>query len=168
MARIIVNLRILAFYISQNILKQCATLHLLVPLQRSRLWRSLCLPRVAIRRVGYSYTHLSVYLSIYLSIYLSSIYLFQCGCSHWWLGELEFSSVNTLWTSLYFSTLHINLLALMQWLNYSARGDGSLQARGLKGRSSNPKGRENRWCSWPLTRGFRAFKAFCWAFIAFK
>ena len=53
-----------------------------------------------------------------------------------------------------------------QWLNYSARGGGSLQARGLKGRSWSPKGREHRWCSRPPTRGFRAFKAFCLAFIA--
>ena len=48
-----------------------------------------------------------------------------------------------------------------QWLNYSARGGGSLQARGLKDRSSSPKGREQRWGSRPPTRGFRAFKALC-------
>ena len=46
-----------------------------------------------------------------------------------------------------------------QWLNYSARGGGSLQARGLKGRSSSLKGREQRWGSQPPTRGCRAFKA---------
>jgi len=48
-----------------------------------------------------------------------------------------------------------------QWLNYSARGGGSLQARGLKGR-------EQRWGSRPLTRCFRAFKALSLAFMAFK
>ena len=55
-----------------------------------------------------------------------------------------------------------------QWLNYLARGGGSLQARGLEGRSSSPKGREQRWGSRPPTRGFRAFKALWLAFIAFK
>ena len=55
-----------------------------------------------------------------------------------------------------------------QWLNYSARGGGSLQARGLKGRSSSPMDREQKWGSRPPTRGFRAFKALCLAFMAFK
>jgi len=51
---------------------------------------------------------------------------------------------------------------------YSARGGGSLQARGLKGRSLSPKGREPRYDSRPPTRGFRAFKAHCSTFMAFK
>ena len=59
-------------------------------------------------------------------------------------------------------------LAWLQWLNYSARGDGSLRARGLKGRSSSPKDRKQRWGSRPPTMGFRAFKALCLAFMAFK
>ena len=46
-----------------------------------------------------------------------------------------------------------------QWLNYSARGGGYLWARGLKGRSWSPKGREQRWGSRPPTWGFRAFVA---------
>jgi len=53
-------------------------------------------------------------------------------------------------------------------VKYSARGGGSLQARGLKGRSWSPKGREQRWGFRPPTRGFRAFKALCLAFMAFK
>ena len=48
----------------------------------------------------------------------------------------------------------------MQWLNYSARRGGSLQAQGLKGPSSSPKDREQRWGSRPPTMGFRAFNAF--------
>ena len=47
------------------------------------------------------------------------------------------------------------------WLNYSATRGGSLQARGLKGRSSSPKDREQRWGCRPPTSGFRAFKALC-------
>ena len=42
----------------------------------------------------------------------------------------------------------------IQWLNYSARDGGSLQTRGLKGRSSSPKGREQKWGSQPPTRAF--------------
>ena len=39
----------------------------------------------------------------------------------------------------------------IQWLNYSAKGGGSVYARRLKGR-------EQRWGSRPPTSGFRAFK----------
>jgi len=65
----------------------------------------------------------------------------------------------------------LNLLAnsgvkLKHWLNYSARGGGSLQTRGLKGRSSSPKGEQR--CFRPPTRGFRVFNALCLAFMAFK
>ena len=41
-----------------------------------------------------------------------------------------------------------------QSLNYSSRGGGSLQVRGLKGRSSSPKDQEQRWGSRPPTRVF--------------
>jgi len=59
-------------------------------------------------------------------------------------------------------------LSVTQWLNYSARGGGSLEARGLKGRSTSPKDREQRWGSRPPTIGIRAFEALCLAFMAFK
>ena len=60
------------------------------------------------------------------------------------------------------------LYKLRQRLNYSARGGGSIQARGLKGQSLSPKDREQTCGSRPPTMGFRAFKALCLAFMAFK
>jgi len=38
----------------------------------------------------------------------------------------------------------------------------------LKGQKLEPEGPKQRWGSQPPTRGFRAFKALCAAFVAFK
>jgi len=48
-----------------------------------------------------------------------------------------------------------------QWLNYSARAGGSLQAR-------HPMGQEQRWGFRLPTRDFRAFKELTLTFMAFK
>jgi len=50
----------------------------------------------------------------------------------------------------------------VQWLNYSARGGGSLQARGLKGRSSSLKGQEQRWGSRPPSGVFEHSRHSAW------
>ena len=56
-----------------------------------------------------------------------------------------------------------------QWLNYSARGGGALQARGwLAGPKLEPE-RPRIEVGFPTAdQGFRAFKALCLAFMAFK
>ena len=81
--------------------------------------------------------------------------LLPCRCTKW---HFRYASTDAL--VCFYSLAVVKLLSKRWWIP---------QARGLKGRRSwSLKGREQRWCSRPLTRGFRAFKALCWAFITFK
>jgi len=70
----------------------------------------------------------------------------QSGAALWWVSTVRITLMLT-------RSNHVRrvsqgfIVVRMQWLNYSARSGGSLQARGLKSRSSNPKGREQRWGS---------------------
>jgi len=55
--------------------------------------------------------------------------------------ESSLSVVCIIGPQCYAYSIRCGLLLQMQWLNYSARGGGSLYARGLKGRSSSPESR---------------------------